>query len=89
MGFGIIPRHLQPAEIASKKSIFLFGPRQTGKSTLIKQSLPEAPLFDLLDSETFFPLSQRPSLLREQIPQSTQLVVIDEIQKLPILLDAK
>lgn len=69
------------------KSLFLFGPRQTGKSTLVKHAFPEATSYSLLDSDTFLALSARPSLLREQLDPDPGVVVIDEIQKLPLLLD--
>jgi len=68
-----------------KKSHFLFGPRATGKSWLIKHDLPEAQVFDLLDSSTFARFLRRPAALAEEI--KSKFVVIDEVQKLPILLD--
>lgn len=70
-------------------SIFLFGARQTGKTTLINALFPDAPRYDLLDSSTFERLQRNPSLLRQELellPLDT-LVVIDEIQQLPILLN--
>lgn len=67
--------------------MFLFGPRATGKSTLIKQQLPEARVYDLLDAEVFRRLLQRPKLIEEETIDPQQIVVIDEIQKLPMLLD--
>jgi hypothetical protein len=44
------------------KSVFLFGPRQTGKSTLVKHAFPDAATYSLLESDTFLALSARPSL---------------------------
>lgn len=82
-----IQRILQLSEVIQKKSYFLFGPRQTGKSTLVKHQLSGVPLYSLLDSPTFFKLSQSPQRLREEIKPSEKIVVIDEIQKLPILLN--
>jgi predicted AAA+ superfamily ATPase len=81
-----VERFLYPSKITAKRSCFLFGPRQTGKSTLIRNTLPGAIVYNLLDSKTFFPLSRQPSLLRQQVERGS-LVVIDEIQKLPGLLD--
>ncbi len=88
------PRLLNPAEESRRKSIYLFGARQTGKSTLLRATLPEALCFDLLLSELFLDLSRRPQLLRERvlsqkerITASNTPVLIDEIQKLPVLLD--
>lgn len=68
-----------------QKSHFLFGPRATGKSWLIKHSLKNAQVFDLLDFSTFDRLLKRPSALAEEI--KSDIVVIDEIQKIPRLLD--
>jgi predicted AAA+ superfamily ATPase len=74
-----------------KKSLFLFGPRQTGKSFLLRNLFPNAKIYNLLLSDTFFRLNQRPGLIREEILSSPHFqsdpVIIDEIQKLPILLD--
>lgn len=81
-----ISRFVNLATLLDKKSHFLFGPRQTGKSTLIREQLPDVLSFNLLESDTFAELSARPGLLRERVKHG-QLVCIDEIQKLPILLD--
>lgn len=72
-----------------RKSVFLFGPRQTGKSYLLKHRYPDAPYYDLLKSDLFFKLAAHPELLREQLldlPENST-IIIDEIQKLPVLLD--
>ncbi len=69
-----------------KRSLFLFGPRATGKTTLVRAQLPEARFYDLLDNETYARLLRRPKLLEEET-RGDELVVIDEIQKLPALLD--
>ena len=47
-------------------SIFLFGARQTGKTTLIGELFPDAPRYDLLDSVTYERLQRTPSLLRQE-----------------------
>jgi len=81
-------RFLQLAPLVENRSIFLFGPRQTGKSTLLKTQFPEALFFNLLEADTFRELSTRPELLRERIEgQKKSLIVIDEIQKIPELLN--
>ena len=82
-----ICRLLNLKDLISKKSYFLFGPRQSGKSFLINEQLDNVPVVDLLESETFLRLSQKPSLIRELLPPGTTYAVIDEVQKLPILLD--
>ena len=71
----------------SRKSLFLFGPRQTGKTWLVRQALPKARVYDLLDSSIYLALSQRPGRLGEEIVTGEKLVVIDEIQRLPLLLN--
>jgi predicted AAA+ superfamily ATPase len=70
-----------------QKSHFLFGPRQTGKSFWIRRSLPDARIYDLLDSSLFLALSQRPARLAEELTAKDRIVVIDEIQRLPGLLN--
>ncbi len=71
-----------------RKSFFLFGPRQTGKSTLLRHLFPEATFVDLLEANTFRELAARPESLRQSLlPQNQTLLIIDEIQKLPALLD--
>lgn len=66
---------------------FLFGPRSTGKSFLIRKQLPDVKVYDLLDSEIFSRLARRPKLLGEELSKTDKVVVIDEVQKLPVLLD--
>jgi predicted AAA+ superfamily ATPase len=73
-----------------KGSFFLFGPRGTGKSTLITTSnLPNTLYFDLLDPETFRALSSRPELLGQRIDAAPGIrtVILDEVQKIPQILD--
>lgn len=65
----------------------------TGKSFLLRKLYPDVPYYDLLRSETFLKLSMRPQVIREEIEDIVSRkafrgpVVIDEIQKLPLLLD--
>jgi predicted AAA+ superfamily ATPase len=75
-----------------KESFFLWGPRQSGKSMLLKSRYPDAKWFDLLQTDQYLELRDKPSLLREQLLYESQrakskFVVIDEIQKVPMLLD--
>lgn len=84
------PRTLDIGSLAARKSIFLFGPRSTGKSTLLRQAFPPEAIINLLRSQTWLSLSAKPSMLREmvaEISRTGSVVVIDEIQKLPQLLD--
>lgn len=70
-------------------SVFLWGARQVGKSTLVKKLYPNAIFYDLLKSDEYFRLQRKPQLLREELEfyGSDTLVIIDEIQKIPQLLD--
>ncbi len=73
------------------ETFFLWGPRQTGKSTLLRRTYPDARWIDLLKSDVFMRYATRPELLRlemeEEPPRPGQQVVIDEVQKIPALLD--
>ncbi|OGT66414.1 MAG: hypothetical protein A3J38_07680 [Gammaproteobacteria bacterium RIFCSPHIGHO2_12_FULL_45_9] len=80
-------RNLDLRPYLSHKSLFLLGPRQTGKSTLLRTLFPNAHYVDLLDAGTFRELSAFPESLRQRLPPQKQLVIIDEVQKLPNLLD--
>ncbi len=82
-----IPRSVDLAAATSKRSLFLLGPRQTGKSTLIRQQLAGAFRIDLLENDTYLTLQRAPERLREWCTGVGEVVVIDEIQKLPQLLD--
>jgi predicted AAA+ superfamily ATPase len=70
-------------------SFFLFGPRGTGKSTLLKRRVPDALYIDLLNPERFRSLQARPERLGELMAGSPTVdtVVIDEIQRIPELLN--
>jgi len=73
-----------------KNTSFLFGPRGTGKSTWIEQSGYDCHVVDLLDTTIALAYERRPGLFREQIlaqANREQWVVVDEIQKVPRLLD--
>ena len=80
-------RALDLRETVRHKSIFLFGPRQTGKSTLVRETFPDAAYYDLLEADTFRELSARPEYLRQTLKAEQSIVVVDEVQKLPALLD--
>lgn len=83
-------RILDLGKLLTQKSFFLFGPRATGKTYLIQHQLADnAYTINLLKSELFIRLTDNPSdlesLIRE-LPKTT-IVVIDEVQKIPMLLD--
>ena len=81
----MIPRLLQRPD----RSFFLFGPRGTGKSTWLQQVLPDALRLDLLDASLFLELSRDPHRLEAIVGNrpAGAWVVLDEIQKVPPLLD--
>jgi len=74
---------------SENESIFFWGARQTGKSTLLKTLFPNALWFDLLLSSDYKRLLENNGLIREMIEANSQIrtVVIDEIQRLPELLN--
>ena len=74
------------------QSAFLWGPRKTGKTTFLRTAFPESLRYDLLQTDVFLEFVKRPFLLREQLlaVSSKQLktpIIIDEVQKVPQLLD--
>ena len=73
------------------ETFFLWGPRQTGKSTLLRQAYPDAVWIDLLKADEFRRYATRPETLREELEAvdstATRQVVIDEVQKVPALLE--
>ena len=82
---GMYRRKIKPP---SEQSYFLFGPRGVGKSWFVGNRYKKALIFDLLDSEIYTRLSASPRRLSEYIPNSfKQWVIIDEIQKIPELLN--
>jgi predicted AAA+ superfamily ATPase len=79
-----VDRFFQPPS----QSFFLFGPRGTGKSTLVTRTFEQALYLDLLDPEVFRIYAANPERLRERLlaQPNVATVVIDEIQKIPQLL---
>ncbi len=80
--------------LSDRETCFLWGPRQTGKSTLLKQLFPGAKIYDLLLSGEYQRLLRNPGILREECLGDESLrreksppVIIDEVQKVPELLD--
>lgn len=71
-----------------RTSFFLWGPRQVGKTSLLKATYPEAPFIQLLKSDEFALFQSYPERLRERIRKNKwKFVVIDEIQRVPQLLN--
>lgn len=71
------------------EAMFLFGARQVGKSTLLKERFPNAVFYDLLKSDLRRRLKRNPELFREALLSMEEgtLVIVDEVQKVPDLLD--
>ena len=82
-----IERTLNLPFLLQKKSHFLFGPRQTGKTSLIRHSLRGVRSYDLLDNSVYLSLSQDPGRIAQEINPRDKIVVVDEIQRLPVLLN--
>jgi predicted AAA+ superfamily ATPase len=79
-------RVIDLAKVLKSRSCFLFGPRATGKSFWIRESLSEIFVVDLLEHHLYLQLLQRPDSI-EEIIGDHKVVVIDEIQKIPPLLN--
>lgn len=80
--------------LPERSSCFLWGPRQTGKSTLLQERYPDAKRYDLLLSDEYRRLMHQPSLIREEclslaqrIEGKNSPIIVDEVQKVPDLLD--
>jgi uncharacterized protein len=87
----MLPR-LLAIRLPKGQSAFLWGPRKTGKSTFLRETFPGSLSYDLLQTDLFLEFVKRPSLLREQLlavspRQLKEPVIIDEVQKVPQLLD--
>jgi predicted AAA+ superfamily ATPase len=79
-------------QLPKAQSAFLWGPRKTGKTTFLKAAFPLSLSYDLLETDLFFDLVKRPSLLRERLLAAdprrlAEPIIIDEVQKAPQLLD--
>lgn len=76
---------------AGSETFFLWGPRQTGKTTLLRETYPAARWIDLLMADGFRRYASRPELLRQELADDDRAagrqIVIDEVQKVPALLD--
>lgn len=82
------PRSIPLVAIAEKRHFFLFGPRQTGKSTLLREVFPNALYIDLLSKNEEDLVTRSPEKI-EQIAKAEgkTLIIIDEVQKTPFILN--
>jgi predicted AAA+ superfamily ATPase len=83
----MIKERLLDIQLPPRRSALLWGPRKTGKTHWLSAHLPNSPLIDLLKTDVFADYASRPSLLRERYLDHRGLVVIDEIQMVPDLLN--
>ncbi len=75
-------------DLPMDRSAFLWGPRKTGKTTLLKHQFPEALFLDLLNYDLYLALSREPMQLRRMLDaEQNHTVIIDEVQKAPHLMD--
>lgn len=82
-----IDRLIDLQALLKKKSHFLLGPRQTGKTFLVRHTLKDVRVYDLLDTAVYLALSQNPGRIAQELSPKDRIVVIDEIQRLPELLN--
>jgi predicted AAA+ superfamily ATPase len=85
-------RRILDLKLPMRQSAFLWGPRKTGKSTYLKTAFAGSIVFDFLKTDLVLEFSKRPSLLREQLLAKDQdalrqPIILDEVQKVPELLD--
>ena len=85
-------RRLIRIDLPKGQSAFLWGPRKTGKTTYLKGAFSDSLRYDLLQTDLFLELAKRPFLLREQLLAADPArlkapIIIDEVQKVPQLLD--
>ncbi len=82
-----VSRILDLPGLLAKRSYFLLGPRQTGKTSLIRHLLKDIRTYDLLDTSVYLALNQNPGRIAQELNQKERMIVIDEIQRLPELLN--
>lgn len=88
MHTGTVVQRLQKIDLPPGRSAFLWGPRKTGKTTLLRQQFPQALLLDFLNYDLFLTLSRQPTQLRQMLDaQPSKQVIVDEVQKIPHLMD--
>lgn len=85
-------KRILEVDLPPRQSAFLWGARQTGKSSYLKKRFKQSVLYDLLKSHELIRLSKEPGLLREEVLALDKKslhhpIIIDEIQKVPELLN--
>lgn len=82
-----IKKRLLELNLPPGRSAFLWGPRKVGKTYWISHNLPGVEIIDLLKTDIWAEYVSRPALLRERYQNYKGLIVIDEVQKIPSILD--
>lgn len=83
-----LERKIGLKDLALKKSLFLFGPRSTGKSMVLRRTFPDSQVINLLDSELFLNFSVAPHQLESYLEKKKSgPIIIDEVQRIPELLN--
>jgi predicted AAA+ superfamily ATPase len=85
-------KRLLNIELPKGQSAFLWGPRKTGKTTFLKEHFPDSQVFDFLKTDLFIDMAKNPALLRERLLAKSKdvlkkPVILDEVQKVPQVLD--
>lgn len=82
-------RRVLDIRLPAGQSAFLWGPRKTGKTTFLKEHFSRSIFFDFLDADLYVEMTKKPSLLKERLltMEVRGPVVLDEVQKVPALLD--
>ena len=88
----MVIKRLLKIKLPPGQSAFLWGPRKTGKSTYLQSAFPDSPVFDFLQTDLFFEFSKNPARLRETLLAAKNddpsfPIILDEVQKIPALLD--
>lgn len=92
MSSGLVFKRLLKINLPRRQSAFLWGARKTGKSTYLHMQFPQSVCYQLLKTDVFIKLAKEPHLLREEVlalseEALTYPIIIDEVQKVPALLD--
>jgi len=85
-------RRILAINLPANQSAFLWGPRKTGKTTFLKKHFPQSIFYDFLLTDTFLEFTRAPFLFRERLLAKGEAalrfpVIIDEVQKIPHILD--
>jgi predicted AAA+ superfamily ATPase len=82
-----IKKRILELNLPANRSAFLWGPRKTGKTYWINRNFADSVIIDLLKTDVFADYASRPYILRERYQEYQKLIVIDEIQMVPDLLN--